>query len=260
MSKKVKYGILSSVLSLGFMFFVGLPYESRYYGILVGLTLTIFCYWYGLGLIFSNDFWLRLVAVTLPLIFFGGWGMFAALLGLGFWWNLIFTVFFGVVNYLIFSLENVFMVALGFKTVPLYRAAYSMGLIILLLSSFFLFDTILSYRWSFWLNMLALGVVSVIIFAYHFWSVAIELPDDGGKIDKWPYLLVPSWLVAQLSMALSFWPMGIFKGSIYLVVAVYLFASLIWAEVRGRLFARSWLTAAWMTGAVLLSLLLVVEW
>lgn len=260
MSKRFKYVFLSLILSLGFGFFVALPYESRYYGILVGVALTIFCYWFGLGLIFSNNFWLRFSAVILPLVFFGGFGMFVALLDLGWWWNLGLTAVFGVVNYFVFLAENVFMVALGSKTVPLYRAAYTISLVILLVASFFLFDTILSYRWPFWVNMLTVGVSCVAIFAYHFWSVVIELPDDGEKLDKWPLLLVPAWLMAELALIFSFWPVGIFKGSIYLVMAVYLFANLSWAEIRGRLFAKNWLTAAWMAGAALLSLLLVVEW
>lgn len=260
MSKRFKYVVLSLILSLGFIFFVGLPYESRQYGMLVGLTLTVFCYWFGLGLIFSNDFGLRVFAVILPLIFFSGFGMFVALLNLAWWWNLGLTLAYGLVNYLLFLTENVFMVALGFKTVPLYRAAYTISLVILLLASFFLFNTILSYRWPFWINMAVIGVVAAGIFAYHFWSVAIELPDDGGKIEKWPFLLVPAWLLAELSLVFSFWPLGIFKGSMYLVVAIYLFSGLIWAEVRGRLFMKNWLMAGWMTGAALLSLLLVVEW
>ncbi|MFA6518704.1 MAG: hypothetical protein WCV93_03615 [Candidatus Shapirobacteria bacterium] len=260
MSKRLKYVILSLILSLGFIFFVGLPYESRQYGVLVGLTLTVFCFWFGLGLIFSTDYWLRLWVVLLPLLLFLGFGMFVSLLGLEWWWNLGLTAIYGVINYFVFLAENVFMVALGFKTVPLYRAAYTISLVVLLLASFFLFNTILSYRWPFWINMLAVGGVGVVIFAYHFWSVAIELPDDGKDIEKWPFLLVPSWLLAELSLIFSFWPLGIFKGSMYLVVAIYLFSGLIWAEIRGRLFNKNWLMAAWMAGAALLSLLLVVEW
>jgi hypothetical protein len=242
------------------MFFVSLPYESRYYGILVGVALTVFCYWFGLGLIFSTDFGLRLSPVILPLMFFGGFGMFVALLDLGWWWNLGLTVLFGLINYLIFLTENVFMVALGSKTVPLYRAAYTISLVALLLVSFFLFNTILSYRLPFWLNMVLVGVSSSIIFIYHFWSVIIELPDDGEKIERWSFVLVPAWLMAELALILSFWPVGIFKGSIYLVLAVYLLANLSWAEIRERLFKRNWLTAVWIAGAALVSLVVVAEW
>ena len=128
-----------------------------------------------------------------------------------------------------FLVENVFLVAIGFRTPPLYRAAYTVGLILLLLSSFFLFNSLFSFKFNYWLNMILVFIISAVIFLYIFFSVTIELPDDGKDKNIWYYVLVPSILTAEMALALSFWPTGIFKGSIYLVMIVYILSSLIHA-------------------------------
>ncbi len=179
MTKKLRYLFSSVLSSVAFYFFLGLPYESRNYGLLVGMVLVIFCIWFGLSIIFEGDLGLRLISVILPLIFFVGYGMFTALLPFNFFGRLVLTIIFGLVFYVIFLADNVFVVAIGFRTVPLYRAAYTVNLIILLLASFFLFNSLYSYRFDYWVNTLAVFFLSMLIFIYQFFCIAIELPDDG---------------------------------------------------------------------------------
>jgi len=260
MSKKLRYLISSVLVSAGYYFFLGLPYESRNYGLLVGMVLVVFCLWFGLGIVFEEDLGLRLMSVVLPLMFFVGFGLFTALLPFDFVGRLILTLVFGAVFYVIFLLENVFMVAIGFKTVPLYRAAYTVGLIVLLLACFFLFNSLYSFRFDYWLDTSAVMFISALIFAYQFWAIAIELPDDGRKKNLAAYILVPAFLMSQLALVFSFWPMGIFKRSIYLVLAVYLLSGLIEANIRGRLFRKTWLMFSWIGVAVVLGILLVTRW
>ena len=260
MSKRLKYLFSSSLATVGYYFFLGLPYESRNYGLLVGIVLVIFCLWFGLGIMFGGDLGLRLISVVLPLIFFVGFGMFTALLPFNFVGRLVLTAVFGVVIYVIFLIENVFMVAIGFRTVPLYRAAYTVSLIVLLLVCFFLFNTMYSFGFDYWVNTLVVMSLSCLIFAHQFWAIAIELPDDGKKKSRLSYILMPSLLVAQLALVFSFWPVGIFKGSIYLVSAIYVLSGLIEAKIRGRLFRKTWLMFLWTGLAIVLGILLVTKW
>jgi len=260
MSKKLKYLFSSLLSSVGFYFFLGLPYESRNYGLLVGMVLMIFCIWFGLGIIFEGDFGLRLISVILPLIFFVGFGMFTALLPFNFVGRMILTIIFGLVFYVIFLVDNVFMVAIGFRTVPLYRAAYTVNLIILLLASFFLFNSLYSYKFDYWVNTLAVAFLSMLIFIYQFFCIAIELSGDGKNKNKFVYVLVPTFLMAQLALVFSFWPVGIFKGSIYLVSAIYVLSGLIEADIRERLFKKTWLTMIWVGVAIILGILLATAW
>ncbi len=256
MSKRFKYFISSLLAAVGFYFFLSLPYESHYYGLLVGMVLVIFCFWFGLGIVFEKSIYIRLMSVVMPVAFFVGFALFAILLPQNFLLTLIYSLFFGIISYAMFLVENVFLVAIGFRTPPLYRSAYTVGLILLLLTSFFLFDSLFSFKLAYWLNMLLVFVVSMIIFMYIFFSVTIELPDDGKDKNVWFYVMVPALLISEISLVISFLPVGIFKGSIYLVMMVYIISGLIQADLRERLFKKTWLVFVWVGVATVLGMIL----
>lgn len=260
MNKRFRYMVASLFSALGFFFFISLPYESRYFGLMVGIVLVVFCFWFGLGVIFEKSLYLRIMTVLLPICFFIGFGMFVALLPYGLVWWLISSVIFGFVLYVMFLVENVFMVAIGFRTVPLYRAAYTVSLIVLLLSSFFMFDSLLSFRLAYYWNGLWVFLISLAVFAYQFWAIAIELPDDGAEKNMKSYIIIPSVLMSQLAILFSFWPVGIFKGSVYLVSVVYIMSGLIQADIRDRLFKAVWLMYSWVAVAISLAILMITKW
>lgn len=260
MPKRIKYLISSVVAAIGFYFFVSLPYSSHYYGLLVGIVLVAFCFWFGLGIIFDQSLYIRLMSVVLPIGFFVGFGLFAALLPQNFWMVFLSSLFFGMILYVTFLVENVFLVSIGYRTPPLYRAAYTVGLILLLLTTFFLFDSLFSFKLIYWINFIFIFLISLAIFMYIFYSVTIELPDDGKEKNLLAYVLVPAFLMAQLGLILSFWPVGIFKGSIYLVAAVYIIAGLLQLDLRDRLFGKNTTIFSWITVAVILGMILTTNW
>lgn len=260
MSKRLKYLISSALAALGFYFFIGLPYSSHYYGLLVNLVLVAFCFWFGLGIIFSQSFYIRLMSIILPVGFFIGFGLFVALLPQNFLTISLSSIFFGLMCYVMFLVENVFLVSIGYRTPPLYRAAYTVGLVVLLLAAFFLFDSLFSFKLIYWLNAVLVFVISTVLFMYVFYSVTIELPDDGKEKNFWAYTLVPAFFMSQLGLVLSFWPVGIFKGSIYLVAAVYVLSGLLQLDLRDRLFKKNSTIFTWISVAVILGIILTTSW
>lgn len=260
MNKRFKYFISSLFSALGFLLFISLPYDSRYFGLMAGMVLVVFCFWFGLGIIFDKDLYTRLMSVLLPVCFFVGFGMFGAFLPYSIALAIIMSLLFGIILYMLFLVENVFLVAIGFKTVPLYRAAYTVSLIILLFSSFFMFNSIFSFRLGFLWNGLWVLLVSLLIFLYQYWAIAIELPDDGKSKNIKAYVVIPAILMAELAMVFSFWPTGIFKGSIYLVSVIYVMSGLIQADIRDRMFRRTWLMYTWVGVAVILAVIVVTRW
>lgn len=260
MDKRVRYVISSVVSAIGFWSFLTLPYESRYFGLLAGVVLMVFCFWFGLGIIFTTDFFNRMMTAMLPVLFFISFGMFAVLLPNSWWLTLLVSLFFGVIVYVMFLVENVFWVAIGFRTVPLYRAAYTVGLIIMIMTAFMAFNSLYSFKMSPWLNFVAVGVIGIWLFLYHFWSVAIELADDGKKQRRWAYALISGLSLAEIALVLSFWPIGIFKTSVYLVSMVYVLAGLIQAAIRDRLFKRIWLQYVWIAVAIVLAVVVTTSW
>lgn len=260
MPKRIKYLISSVIAAIGFYFFVSLPYSSHYYGLLVGIVLVAFCFWFGLGIIFDQSLYIRLMSVILPIGFFVGFGLFAALLPQTFWTVFLSSLFFGIVSYVMFLVENVFLVSIGYRTPPLYRAAYTVGLVLLLLTTFFLFDSLFSFKLIYWLNAIFVFVISAVVFMYVFYSVTIELADDGKEKNLLAYVSVPAFLMAQLGLVLSFWPVGIFKGSIYLVAAVYIISGLVQLDLRDRLFKKNWTIFSWIAVAVILGMIFTTSW
>lgn len=260
MNKKVRFFISSIVSALAFFSFLSLPVDSRYYGLMVGVVLVIISFWFGLGIIFDKGLDTRLMTVLLPAQFFIGFGLFAALFPLSLLSKIMFSVVFGLISYLIFLVQNVFLVAIGFKTVPLYRAAYTINLIIILFNAFFLMTSLLSFNQIYWVNTLAVFVVSVLIFFYQFWAIAIELPDDGKTKNRWAYVLVPSLLLSEMALVFSFWPVGLFRGAIYLVAMIYVISALYQADIRERLFKKTWLAYVWVGVAIVAGVLLVTRW
>ena len=260
MPKRIKYLISSVVAAAGFYFFISLPYSSHYYGLLVGSVLVAFCFWFGLGIIFNQSLYIRLMSVVLPVGFFVGFGLFAALLPQTFLTVFLSSLFFGLVSYITFLVENVFLVSIGYRTPPLYRAAYTVGLMLLLLTTFFLFDSLFSFKLIYWLNAIFIFLISTLVFVFLFYSVTIELPDDGKEKSFWTYVLAPSFLMSQFGLVMSFWPVGIFKGSIYLVAAVYVISGLIQLDLRDRLFKKNIVVFSWITVAIILGMLVTTNW
>lgn len=260
MSKRFRYFISSIFSALGFFMFISLPYDTRYFGLMVGIVLVVFCFWFGLGILFEKSFYVRTMAILLPVGFYTGFGLFVALLPYNMVLAVVMSVTFGLVMYGMFLVENVFLVAIGFKTVPLYRAAYTVSLINILVTSFFMFNTLFTFKLTFWWNGIWAFLISAMVFTYQFWAVAIELPDDGKDKNMGIYIWVPSLLVAQLATVLSFWPTGIFKGSVYLVSMIYIICCLVQADIRDRLFRRVWLQYVWVGIAIIAAALLTTKW
>lgn len=237
-----------------------LPVDSRYFGLMAGLVLVIFCFWFGLGIIFTDDFYTRMMSIIMPTMFFIGFGLFSVLLPDNTVLSIFLSVIFGIILYMMFLVENVFLVAIGFKTVPLYRAAYTTGLILLLLTSFFIFDSLLSFKLIYWVNFLVALVMGILIFFYQFWAVAIELPDDGKSKPIRALVLAPSLILGEMALVFSFWPTGIFRGSIYLTTVVFILAGLMQAELRERMFKRTWLQYIYIGAASILAMLFATNW
>lgn len=236
MTKRWRYLISTIISVFGFYLFLWLPVESRYFGLSLELGLVLFCFWFGLGVIFDKNSGHKLMVVILPLILATGFSLFCALLPMNQYYMIALSLIFGFVIYILFLVENVFLVAIGFKTVPLYRAAYTTNLILTLFSAFFVLNSILSFKWPFYINFGLVVILSIILFLYQFWAIAIELPDDGVQKGGWVYALVAGFMMGELALVFSFWPVGIFKGSVYLVSAIYLLSGLFQADIKDRLF------------------------
>ena len=149
MSKRVKFVLTSLSLSAVFLFVINLPYEWKYFAIWITNLWLVFVYWLALGILNNKNWQLKILLAFLPMAFWVGFCLFVILLPLNWPICLVLALIFAIINYVIFLVENIFLVAVGFRTVPLYRAAYTVTLIVVLLSSFFLFNSVFSFNLKF---------------------------------------------------------------------------------------------------------------
>lgn len=257
MPKRLKYVLASVVASCLLLVVLLLPYEAKYSFLFGCFLILIPVIWFGLNA-WKESWFIKGVILLMPLLFFSGFGLFTMLLPFSIELSIVLAAFLGAVWYIIFLTENIFLVAAGFKTVPLYRAAWTVTLLLSQLCAFFLFDSILSYRLAFWLNAGLVLVVSLMLFSYLYWVVFIDVAKKDD--DSFFYILIPALLMGELSLVFSFWPVGIFIGSIYLVIAFYLLTGLMHAEIRERLFRKTWLEFIWTGIAAAVAAVLMTSW
>lgn len=167
--------------------------------------------------------------LTIPQIFFtGGIALFYFLLPFRWITRLPVALLYGVGIYALLLTQNIFNVA-SIRTIALLRAARSINLLFALITSFLLFNIIFSMHWPAYGNFILIMTISISFFIVLFWGEKMTT-NIGKDILKISFGL--SFIVSQLSLILSFWPVnGTFK-SLYLVAVFYTLAGIIQSRFK----------------------------
>jgi len=248
--------LASALITIGYYLVQLTPFDWKYLSIL-SLAVFSFVYLLILFLRLSRDFRKSIVATFLPICFLIGLSLFHFFFLEGLIWRLFLTLIFAVSFYTLCLIENVFLVSAKFKLVPLYRAASTVGFLITLTSAFFLFDVVFSFRLSGLFNALTVTAISFLLLGHFFWTVDLSSPASGPNL---PVVLVLSVIMAEMTLALSYWPVGFGRASLYLVGLLYVFGGLAQAYRRDRLFRKTVLEFIWVGVGIFLALLLVTNW
>lgn len=256
MDKRKRFVLATLVISG--LFFAGqvVPFDWRYSVIFGQIALSGLFLWFLFRQLVREKQNV-LAAVLLPLSFIAGISLFNFIVSQSLIWRIGLLLAFSLGLYTILLAENVFLVATEFKTVPLYRAASTSGLLMMLLAAFFLFDTIFSFRFSAWINGLIIFLTTAILLLHFFWSVTLA---PLFSRDNLIMALIFSLIIAEISVIISFWPVGVGKGSLYLVSLLYVFSGLAQAHCRQRLFKKTVWEYIWVGLGTFLALFLVTSW
>jgi len=259
--KRLKYWLMTGLITGSFWLYLGLPLDFKYFGLVLGSAITIFSWWFGLGILWGKySLRARLSLVILPVLWYWGWGISIVVLPVSFWWQVGWMLILASGIYISFLASNIFLVVIGFRTVPLYRSAYTVALILVLFSEFMIFNGLLAYGFDWWLVWIMAGVVFWMGRRYVGWVVAVEREDDGKTLPMSQYLWL-SWLVAmELMLVLFWWPMGIFRRAMYLVLIEFWAYSLLEPVIRERMFRRSWTRALYVGLGIVVGLFLQIKW
>ncbi len=174
----------------------------------------------------------------LPLAFLAAFSLFYSLFPPSFLGQLLFFSLAGGMFYLTIAVGNIFLVSAEYKLVPLYRAAFSLSLLAILVSLYLLNNFLLSYRLTFWQNGLLVFAASLPFFDYYFWAASLEEKRLSVR-EFFPFSLAAALILAELALALSFWPLTTSLLTLYLVSFSYLLLGIFQAAIRRRLFKNT---------------------
>jgi len=257
MSKRQKFILTSILLSAGFLAVQLSDIPWRYEAIagLAGLSILFFIFslWEGL------DFRSRpatLLTLTLPVLFTAGVGLFYFLLPSKPLARLPVFILYGIGIYALSLTGNIFTVA-AIRTIQLARAARAVNFVLTLLTAFFIFDTIWSFRLPFYFNAALICLTSFPLFLQGIWSTQLE---EKISHDVWLHSVVSTLSLTQIALILSFWPVSVVIASLCLTTGIYVTLGLTEAKLTGRLFAKTVREHLFFGGIFLLIVLLTTTW
>jgi len=233
LTKRRKFVLSSFLLSVGLFWFTRISLEAKYWAI-GGLSLLagILTFW---SLKESAFYLARWMTPILPVFFTAGIGMFYFLLPSTFLAIIPVLIIYFLGMYAIFLTENIFSVS-ALRTINLFRSASAVGFLLTLFTSFFLNNTIISLKLFFWQNFLAVFLLSFPLCLNSLWSVNLE---EKLSWDLFISSLTIAIFLGELAAIISFWPVTVTVGSIFLTGCLYVLLGLAQIYRSGRLFKKT---------------------
>lgn len=240
MRKRQKFVLTSSLLAICLVAIAGFGLETRYPLIAVFGAITWLLAGWGLREGLSGIEWLMVLVpmVTLSV----GVGLFYILLPASIIYRLLIVVIFAICQYILILTANIFSVA-AIRTIALLRTAHVVGVVMMLLTGFLLFNTILSFRMGFGSVGIAVAMVSFVLYLPTLWSIKLEKRISG---QVWQYSTIMAIMCGVLATMLSFWPMNFSVESLFLVTYLYVTVGIVQHYYQEKLFTRTvWEYVVW---------------
>lgn len=253
-NKRRKIIIVSVALTIGLLLTQNINIQFYRYRFIIGLSvfsylLSLWALWEGMS---------KLKAITLlilPALFTLGVASFYFLLPVRWLTRLPVAIIFGVFYYSLLLSQNVFNVA-SERTIPLHRAATTVSFLFTLVTAFFLFNVLFSFRLIFYLNGFFAFLISLPLIVQILWSIEME----GLTSTILVYSLLISILIGEFALVFSFWPIIPTVWSLTLSTLLYVLMGLTTHLLNSRLNKRLVLEYLGVGGVVFLFTLLTTSW
>ena len=235
MSKRQKFVLASLLLSLGLLSTQLVPVDSflRYVAIIGLFVVSYFVSAWALFGDLKGVEWL--IVVPFPGLYASSVALFYFLLPEALISRLVIFFFFGLGMYALYLTSNIYSVA-AIRTIQLLRAAHAVGFMMALVTSLFFYNTIFSFKFPFFINAILVFLVSFPIVLNGLWSVRLE-PTLSGQVLS--YSLILSFVLTEMAVAISFWPVTVWIASLFLVTGMYVLLGLMQHQLQDRLFKNT---------------------
>ncbi len=197
-----------------------------------------------------------LLTLVLPVAFTAGVGFFYFLLPSALLARLPVVFLYGLGMYALLLTANIYNVA-AIRTIALLRAAHAVGFLLTLATSFFLFDTVWSFRLAPWVNGGGALLLSFPLVLQSVWSIELD-ERVNPRLILWS--AVVSAVLGEIGFMISLWPVTVVVASLFLTTVLYVLLGFLQAELVGRLFARTVKEYLLVGLVVLLAVYLSSKW
>jgi hypothetical protein len=256
MDKRLQFVIGTIGFSALFFLIRLVPFDWKYQAIgTLALVLGLFSFFISRQT--TKNLKDLLISSSFPVYFTAIVGVFRFLFSQNIFWEIGIMILYVVGLYSVFLLENVFLVTSTHKTVPLYRAAVTVGFLLTLVSAFLAYDIVFSYRMGPWLNSLWTLIASFPLLFHFFWFISLS-PSERRKY--WLSSLVFSLVLGEVAVIMSFWPANTAKTALYLASLFYVFGGLAQAKAHEKLFKNTVREFIWVGVGIFVALILVTSW
>ncbi len=232
-SKRKKFFLVSVLLAWGFLVVLFTPFYYRYLSIAILAILSYPLSAWSLYEDLDGVEWI--LNLILPVLYLPALALFSFLLPGSIWLRALIFLVALLGQYGVLLSVNIFSVAV-IRTIQLLRAAQAIGFLFTILIAFFLFNTLFSFKPVSYLAALIAGLISFPLALQSLWAVRL----DKKILKKLVFLsFCISFLLFELSMMISLWPVNILIASLFLVACLYIFLSLMQYRLNERLFAKT---------------------
>lgn len=252
--KRKKFFITAGLLAAGLLAIQLTGIEWYYWAIVLLGVATYFLSAWSLSEGLGGVEWLTVL--TLPVLFSIGVGLFYFLTPVLWLARLPLIFLYGTGLYALLLTENIFSVA-AIRTIQLLRSAHAVSFLLTLVTSFFLYNVILSFREAPWFNFLLIFAISLPIFLQGLWCINLE---EKLTLKIWFYSLGAALVLGEIALAFSFWPVTVAVGSLSLTTTLYILLGLIQHHFSERLFRRTINEYIGVGIAILIVIFLTTHW
>lgn len=198
--------------------------------------------------------WLSLL--TLPTLFTLAVSLFYFLLPARWLTRVPVVGLYAVGMYALLLTENIYNVAVD-RTIALLRAAHSIGFLLTIVTYFLFVQTILAFRFPFFLNAILVGVISFLLVFQSLWAVVLENPVSKRV---WHISIAIAVALAQVVWAFSFWPTQSTLIVLFLTTGFYGTVGMAQQYLVERLYKKTVIEFFSLTAIVFCIVLFATRW
>ncbi len=170
--------------------------------------------------------------------------------------RLILSIIFGVLVYILLLSENIFNVSAE-RNIPLIRAANTVSYLGTLFVSFAMFSLLSGLGLPFWAFAATVMLVGILLFTQALWKIELEeTPSPHITVGS----VVCGFILGQIALAFTFWPLNPAKVGLALTAAVYVLLGILQHDMKNDLKRNTLLEYLFVSGAVFLFLIITTSW